>query len=89
MIRQQLTIVNKLGLHARAATKLARLTGGFTCQIRAGKSPPLIDAKSVMSLMLLAASQGTELMFEFEGDDQDHARDEVAKLIANYFDEGE
>ncbi|MDA9372060.1 HPr family phosphocarrier protein [Porticoccaceae bacterium] len=89
MIRQQLTIVNKLGLHARAATKLARLNGSFACQIRAGKSPPLIDAKSVMSLMLLAASQGTELMFEFEGDDQDHARDEVAKLIANYFDEGE
>ena len=89
MIRQQLTIVNKLGLHARAATKLARLTSGFACQIRAGKSPPLIDAKSVMSLMLLAASQGTELVFEFEGDDQDNAREEVAKLIANYFDEGE
>jgi phosphocarrier protein len=89
MIRQQLTIVNKLGLHARAATKLARLTNGFACQIRAGKSPPLIDAKSIMSLMLLAASQGTELVFEFEGDDQDNAREEVAKLIANYFDEGE
>jgi len=89
VIRREFEIVNKLGLHARAATKLARLTGGFECQIHTGKTPPLVNAKSVMSLMLLAASQGTRLIFEFDGADQDNASDAVARLIANFFDEGE
>lgn len=87
MIRCQMTIINALGLHARAATKLARLTGSFACQVRAG-SEALVDAKSVMSLMLLAASQGTVLTFEFDGEDEVIAEEKVRALIANFFDEG-
>ena len=53
MIRCQLPIINKLGLHARAATKLAAAAGHYACTVRTGKTEPLVDAKSIMSLMLL------------------------------------
>lgn len=89
MIRSELNIINKLGLHARAATKLASLAGRFECSIRCGKSAPLVDAKSVMSLMLLAASQGTTLTFEFDGADETSAHQQVSALLADYFGEGE
>jgi len=89
MIRRELQIINKLGLHARAATKLASASARFGCTIRCGKQPPLVDAKSVMSLMLLAASQGTMLIFEFDGDDEQDAELHIAGLLADYFGEGE
>ena len=85
MIQCQLDIINKLGLHARAATKLAS-TG---CTIRTGKQEPLVDAKSVMSLMLMAASKGTSLIFEFDGEDEHEAQAAISELLANYFGEGE
>jgi len=88
MIQRNLTIVNELGLHARAATKLAAVAGRYESAIRTGKEPPFIDAKSIMSLMLLAASQGTELLFEFDGPDETHACDEITQLLADYFGEG-
>jgi len=88
MIQRNLTIINELGLHARAATKLAAVAGRFESDIRTGKEPPLIDAKSIMSLMLLAASRGTELLFEFDGPDETHACDAITQLLANYFGEG-
>lgn len=87
MIETDLTIINKLGLHARAAAKLASTSGQFSCQIRTGKSGKMVDAKSVMSLMLLAASQGTTLHFEFDGDDEQHACDAIRELIEGYFGE--
>lgn len=89
MIRCQLEIINKLGLHARAATKLASTAGRYLCVIRAGTNEPLVDAKSIMSLMLLAASQGTVLTFEFDGEDEDEARHAISALLADYFGEGE
>ena len=89
MIKQNLTIINKLGLHARAATKLAAMAGRYESEIRTGKQPPLVDAKSNMHLMLLAASQGTDLLFEFDGPDEQEACDDITQLLANYFDEGE
>ncbi len=67
MIQTKIKVINKLGLHARAATKLASLAGRYSCAIRTGEKPPLVDAKSIMSLMLLAANQGTDLIFEFDG----------------------
>ena len=88
MIRRNLTIINELGLHARAATKLAAVAGRYEADIRTGKEPPLVDTKSIMSLMLLAASQGTELLFEFDGPDERDACDEITQLLANYFGEG-
>ena len=89
MIQTKITVINKLGLHARAATKLANLTKRYGCKISAGLDRVTVDAKSVMSLMLLAASKGTELIFEFEGDDQQEAQDAVTALFADYFGEGE
>lgn len=89
MIRRQLEIINKLGLHARAATKLASATGRYSCTIRTGIAEPLVDAKSIMSLMLLAASQGTTLIFEFEGEDENEAHQAVSELLTDYFGEGE
>ncbi len=89
MIQAKITVINKLGLHARAATKLANLTNRYGCKISTGLDEVMVDAKSVMSLMLLAASQGTELTFEFEGDDQQQAKDAVTALFADYFGEGE
>lgn len=87
MIETQLTIINKLGLHARAAAKLASTAGAFSCTIRTGSNGKLVDAKSVMSLMLLAASQGTVLNFEFNGSDENAAHTAVQTLIAERFGE--
>lgn len=87
-INVELTIINKLGLHARAAAKLASTAGKYGCNIKTGPSPDkLVDAKSVMSLMLLAASQGTVLHFQFEGGDAERAHRDIEELIANRFDE--
>ena len=87
MIRRKLTIINKLGLHARAATKLAAEAGRYESDIHTGIEPPLIDAKSIMPLMLLAASKGTELMFEFNGPDEEEACIAITQLLADHFGE--
>jgi phosphocarrier protein HPr len=88
MISRKLPIINELGLHARAATKLASLAGRYQSSIKTGVKPPLVDAKSIMSLLLLAASQGTELIFEFDGPDEDEACMMISQLLADYFGEG-
>lgn len=87
MISTQITIINKLGLHARAAAKLASTANQFGCSIKTGHPGKLVEAKSVMSLMLLAASQGTVLVFEFDGSDERRAHDNIASLIENRFGE--
>tara|TARA_R110000868_G_scaffold305515_1_gene566535 strand:+ start:522 stop:803 length:282 start_codon:yes stop_codon:yes gene_type:complete len=87
-ITVQFTIINKLGLHARAAAKLASTAGKYGCTIKTGPTPnKMVDAKSVMSLMLLAASQGTVLHFYFEGNDAERAHRDIELLLANRFDE--
>lgn len=82
-------IINKLGLHARAAAKLVGATATFSCQIRTGTNGRLVDAKNIMAVMMLAASQGTELDVQFDGDDEEAACDAVTTLINNRFDEAE
>lgn len=89
MIVCQLEIVNKLGLHARAATRLAATAGQFNCSIQAGHNGKLVDAKSVMSLMLLAASRGTVLDFTFDGPDEQVAHQAVCALLTDRFSEPE
>ena len=89
MISRNLPIINELGLHARAATKLAALAGRYESSIKTGVGHPLVDAKSIMSLLLLAASQGTELIFEFDGPEQELACQAITDLFADYFGEGE
>ncbi|MDQ2078278.1 HPr family phosphocarrier protein [Marinimicrobium sp. ABcell2] len=85
------TIINKRGLHARAAAKFATLASEFECDIQArtAGSAQWVDGKSVMSLMLLAAAQGTQLEICAEGQDGDAAIKALCDLIDDYFEEGE
>ncbi len=89
MIEKDIDIINKLGLHARAAAKLASTCNHFACSIKTSAGGKSIDAKSVMSLMLLAAGQGTTLHFEFDGKDEAEAYQQVNDVIADYFGEGQ
>lgn len=89
MIQTQLTIVNKLGLHARAAAKFVGCTSAFSSSIKAGVDGNLVDAKSIMSVMMLAAGKGTVLDIEIEGRDEDAALEALKTLIENRFDEAE
>ena len=84
-----MTIVNKLGLHARAAAKLVGCTSAFSSNIEAGRDGNMVDAKSIMSVMMLAAGKGTVLDLRIEGRDEDQALDAITTLIANRFDEAE
>lgn len=89
MIERQITIINKLGLHARAATRLAKAAARFEADIRISAGQSTVDVKSVMSLMLLAAAKGTLLTITAEGSDEDAAMEAIANLIDNRFDEEE
>lgn len=89
MIEKNVTIINKLGLHARAAAKLIGVTGRFGCDIKITKDGKTVDAKSIMAVMMLAASQGTDLIIQTDGDDESAAMDAVIKIINNRFDEDE
>ncbi len=84
-------IVNKKGLHARAAAKFATTAANFGCQVQARcpGSQQWVDGKSVMSLMLLAAGHGSELEIHAEGEDESSALEAIRELIANRFEEGE
>lgn len=88
---QQLTItlINKLGLHARAAAKLVNTINAFSSDISINKSGQTANGKSIMAVMMLAASCGTELIFTAEGEDESAALEEIATLINNRFDEPE
>lgn len=89
MITTHLTIINKLGLHARAAAKLATTANRFECDIKLHANDKVVDCKSVMALMLLAASKGTDIQIDFDGADEETASDSVCELINNRFDEDE
>ena len=90
MPTREITIINKLGLHARAAAKFVGVASGFPCQVRVGRSPDsLVDGKSIMAVMMLAAGKGTNLHLASEGDQQDEALEALIELINNRFDEGE
>ncbi|MBX2807946.1 MAG: HPr family phosphocarrier protein [Cellvibrionaceae bacterium] len=89
MITTDLVIINKLGLHARAAAKLANTAGRFGCDINMTTKGKTVDCKSVMALMLLAAAQGTTIKLHCQGSDQQAANDAICELINNRFDEGE
>lgn len=89
MITAHLTIINKLGLHARAAAKLATEANRYGCEIRLTANEKTVDCKSVMALMLLAAAKGTAITLECDGKDEELASDNVCALINNRFDEEE
>lgn len=89
MISTPITIINKLGLHARAAAKLVSIASKFPCQIRIEANGRSVDAKSIMSVMMLAAGKGTEIELHFEGEQEADAATAVTALINNRFDEAE
>ena len=86
----EITIINKLGLHARAAAKFVGVAAQFPCQVRVGRSAEsLVDGKSIMAVMMLAAGKGTVICLHTEGEQEDEALNALIELINNYFDEGE
>lgn len=89
MIEKRLTIINKLGLHARAAAKLVTLANQFDAEIRIRKDDREVDGKSIMSVMMLAASKGTEITLSATGEDAPRALDAICALVNNRFDEPE
>ncbi|MBC3347343.1 MULTISPECIES: HPr family phosphocarrier protein [Pseudomonas] len=86
----EIEIINKLGLHARASAKFVGVAGQFPCEISVGRDPEkMINGKSIMAMMMLAAGQGTKIHLKTEGDQEQQALDALVALINNYFDEGE
>ena len=89
MISRDIEIINRLGLHARAAAKLVDCAARFSCQLSLTKAGNKVDAKSIMSVMMLAAGQGTVLTLTADGKDEQAAMDALAALINNRFDEAD
>lgn len=89
MIHETIIIKNKLGLHARAAAKLVTISSSFASRISVGRDKNIVDGKSIMSVMMLAANQGTELTVEAEGYDERQALQAIRSLVDDYFGEGE
>ena len=86
MIEKSVTVINKAGLHARAASKLVGLTSGFSSKIRIGHEK-MVDGKSILSLMMLAAVKGTTLKVITDGDDEEEAMAAILALINDRFEE--
>lgn len=82
-------IINKLGLHARAATKLAQLSQKFTAKVTIELDENNADANSIMGLMLLAGAQGKTVKVVATGEDAESALEEICQLFSNKFDEAE
>ncbi|MCY0965546.1 HPr family phosphocarrier protein [Parathalassolituus penaei] len=89
MISVEITIINKLGLHARAAAKLVTLASAYGSVIRIGYPNRMVDSKSIMAVMMLAAAKGTALQLQAEGDDEAAAVEAISDLINRRFDEEE
>lgn len=89
MIKQTITIINKLGLHARASAKLVHLASRYTSESKLIRDNKTVNCKSIMGIMMLAASKGTELELVVEGEDEQEAFDAITQLINNRFDEPE
>ncbi|HUK05219.1 MAG TPA: HPr family phosphocarrier protein [Burkholderiales bacterium] len=89
MIRKNITITNKLGLHARASAKLTQMASGFKSGVFLSRNGRRVNAKSIMGVMMLAAGKGVSLVIEAQGEDADAAIAALQKLIADKFDEGE
>ena len=89
MPQREAEIINKLGLHARAAAKLTQLAGRFKSDIWLSRNGQRVNAKSIMGVMMLAASQGSSISIETSGEDENEALQALVDLIGNYFEEGE
>jgi phosphocarrier protein HPr len=87
VIEKETEIVNRLGLHARAAAKLVHTAGGFQSKVTVEKDGEEVDAKSILGVLLLAAGQGSQVTIRCDGSDEADALRAVTDLISNRFDE--
>ncbi len=89
MIKSNITISNKLGLHARASAKLTKAACGFASYIHLSRNGRRVNAKSIMGVMMLAAGLGSEIEIEIDGADEEAAMTALRMLIESKFGEGE
>lgn len=89
MISRNIMVINKLGLHARAATKLVNCASSFEAEVSIARGARQVNAKSIMGVLTLAAAMGTELTVETNGPDEAAAIQSVTELFNDYFGEGE
>lgn len=87
MIKKQLKIINKLGLHARTSAKLVALTSKFSSKIKLCKGDKCVDGKNIMDVMMLAATEGTKINFVIDGKDEKEAFKEIKALVDSGFGE--
>ena len=87
MIEFDVTIANRLGLHARAAAKFVHLAAAFTSRVTVAREGTRVDGKSILGLLTLAASKGTKLRLSIQGDDEVEAGAQLAELVRSRFGE--
>jgi phosphocarrier protein len=89
MIQQEIEIVNKLGLHARASAKFTQLAGKFKSEVWLARNNRRVNGKSIMGVMMLAAGKGSKVILETDGDDEQACFDAIVALVNDKFGEGE
>jgi len=89
VVETELEIVNKLGLHARAAAKFVKLASNFQSEIHLARGGREVNGKSIMGVMMLAAARGTRIRLRTEGPDEKEAAEALARLVAERFGEEE
>jgi phosphocarrier protein len=89
MIKREIKVVNKLGLHARASAKLTQAASGFKSEIWIARNGRRVNAKSIMGVMMLAAGLGSTVELETHGEDEQAAIEALEKLFADKFGEGQ
>ncbi|CAE6687641.1 Phosphocarrier protein HPr [Candidatus Nitrotoga fabula] len=89
MLNQDAVIINRLGLHARASSKLTQLASTFPCEIWMSRGNRRVNAKSIMGVMMLAAAKGSTVHIETNGEKEQEAMDAIVGLISSYFGETE
>jgi len=87
MIEREIEIKNKLGLHARPAALFVKTASSFNSKIEVCRDDTVIDGKSIMGLMMLAAESGSKLKLKIDGDDEERAMEKLVKLIEENFNE--
>jgi phosphocarrier protein HPr len=88
-ISRNVEIINKLGMHARAAAKFVKLASQFSSNIELGTDTQRVNGKSIMGVLMLAAAKGTHVTIYADGDDAQQSADALAQLINDRFDEDE
>ncbi len=89
MIRKQLEIVNRLGLHARAAAKFVQTAGNFKSEVQVSRNGQEVNGKSIMGVMMLAAAQGSRIELRISGEDEAEAMEALERLVQDRFGEPE